>query len=274
MSESHWVLHATLAGGTNNQDRYVIGDGFAAVLDGATSVAGDRSHDPGWYAEQLAQAISETVPQSGTLADAVTEAIRRVRDGHHLTPATTPTSTVALARWNQEIVETYVLGDSYVVLLRADGTETVHTDDRLDHVATSERAAYRKRLGDGHGYDDGHRALLLKLQAEQARRANRPSGYWIAGADPEAAQHGITTIEERAAISALLLASDGVDPARYPDITGWRDLYDEVAVHGPDYALRQIHKAELADPGGRRWPRSKPHDDKTVVTITLDPSNH
>ncbi|MFI2490531.1 protein phosphatase 2C domain-containing protein [Promicromonospora kroppenstedtii] len=132
MSESRLVLHATLAGGTNNQDRYVIGHGFAAVLDGATSVAGDRSHDPGWYAEQLAQAISETVPRAGALADAVTEAIRAVRDTHGLTPATTPTSTVALARWSDEVVETYVLGDSYVVVFHTDGTETIHTDSRLD----------------------------------------------------------------------------------------------------------------------------------------------
>ena len=45
------VRAATLAGASNNQDRFVVGDGFTAVLDGATSVAGDRSHDPGWYAE-------------------------------------------------------------------------------------------------------------------------------------------------------------------------------------------------------------------------------
>lgn len=55
------IRAATLAGTSNNQDRYVVGDRFAAVLDGSTSVAGDRSHDPGWYAEQLAQALSESV---------------------------------------------------------------------------------------------------------------------------------------------------------------------------------------------------------------------
>lgn len=60
------ITTATLAGSTNNQDRLVVGDGFAAVLDGATSVAGDRSHDPGWYAGQLALALRETVPRAWT----------------------------------------------------------------------------------------------------------------------------------------------------------------------------------------------------------------
>jgi hypothetical protein len=263
------TVAATLAGASRNQDRYITGDGFAAVLDGATSVAGDRSHDPGWYAEQLADAIEKTVPQGGSLAGAVEEAIHVVRNAHGLTPATTPTSTVALARWSDDTVETYMLGDSYGVILYADGTEAVHTDHRLDTVAAGERAAYRKRLAEGHGYDVGHRALLLDLQAEQARRCNRPDGYWIAGAEPEAARHGLISVETRAEISALVLASDGVDPARHPTATTWRDLYDEAAELGPEHVLQRIQNAEEADPNGERWPRSKLHDDKTLVAITF-----
>ncbi|MGW2093266.1 protein phosphatase 2C domain-containing protein [Promicromonospora sukumoe] len=269
MNAPRKALHATLAGSTNNQDRYVIGDQFAAVLDGATSVAGDRSHDPGWYAEQLARSIEEAVPRGEPLADVVAAAIRTVRDAHGLTSATTPTSTVALARWSDELVETYVLGDSFAVVIHADGSEAIHTDDRLDDVATAERAAYRSRLADSHGYDDGHRALLLDLQAEQARHLNQSGGYWIAGAEPEAAHHGITTTEKRESVSGLLLASDGVDPERHPEAASWRDLYDEAIAHGPDQVLRRIHETEQTDPDGLGWPRSKPHDDKTLVVATL-----
>jgi serine/threonine protein phosphatase PrpC len=264
------VYSATLAGGTNNQDRYVVGDGFAAVLDGATSVAGDRSHDPGWYAEQLAQAIAEAVPRGVNLADAVAEAIRTVRDAHGLTPKSTPTSTIAIARWSADIVETYVLGDSYAVVLHPDGTETVRTDDRLDAVAAAERAAYRNRLAAGHGYDERHRGLLLELQAEQARRCNRPGGYWIAGAEPEAAAHGLTAAEERSGVSAILLASDGVAPERHPEATTWRDLYNEAIEHGAEQALHQIQAAEADDPSGQRWPRSKLHDDKTIIVLECE----
>jgi hypothetical protein len=170
---------------------------------------------------------------------------------------------------SDELVKTYVLGDSYTVLFHADGSELIHTDDRLDDVATAERAAYRRRLAEGHGYDDGHRSLLLDLQAEQARRVNRSSGYWIAGAEPEAAHHGFTTTEKRASVSGLLLASDGVAPERHPDAVTWRDLRDEAAARGPDHVLREIHSAEDTDPEGQRWPRSKPHDDKTLVIVHL-----
>ncbi|WP_454860417.1 hypothetical protein [Promicromonospora soli] len=263
------IRSATRAGGSNNQDRFLVGDGFAAVLDGATSVAGDRSHDPGWYAEQLARALGETVPRGGQLAGAVADAIRSVRDTHGLTPETSPTSTIALARWSDDVVETYVLSDSYVVVFRADGAETVHTDDRLDAVGAFERAAYRARLAARCGYDVEHRELLLALQADQARRRNRPGGYWIAGAEPEAAAQGITTIQERSGVAALLLASDGVDPERHPEATTWRGLYEEARKYGAVRVLQDIHDTEATDPDGRRWPRSKRHDDKTLVTVTL-----
>ncbi|MDR7383607.1 protein phosphatase 2C domain-containing protein [Promicromonospora iranensis] len=263
------IRAASLAGGPNNQDRYVVGDGFAAVLDGATSVAGDRSHDPGWYAERLGQALSETVPRGEPLADAVAGAIRTVRDAHGLTPDTSPTSTVAIARWSDDVVETYTLGDSYVVVLRAGSVETVYTDDRLDAVGADERAAYRARLAAGHGYDVGHREVLLALQAEQARRRNRPGGYWIAGAEPEAAHHGLTTAESRSGITGLLLASDGVDPQRHPVAATWRELAEHANGHGEAQVLQDVHDAEASDQDGQRWPRAKRHDDKTLVTIRL-----
>lgn len=263
------VLTATLAGGTNNQDRYIIGPDFAAVLDGATSVAGDRSHDPGWYAEQIANVLSSALTPDAPIADAVAHAIAVTRDAHGLTPHTTPSSTIALARWTADTVETYVLGDSPAVLLHPDGTETVHEDRRLATVAATERAAYRNRLAAGHGYDQKHREALLALQAEQARHLNQPGGYWILGTDPNAAHHGLTSTTDRKAVDAVILASDGVALDRHPTATQWRDLYREAVERDPAQVLRRIHDAEDTDPDGQRWPRAKPHDDKTLVVVNL-----
>ncbi len=50
------VDYATLKGdGKTNQDRYLIGDYYAAVLDGASAYPPQpEGRDGGWYAEQLA----------------------------------------------------------------------------------------------------------------------------------------------------------------------------------------------------------------------------
>ncbi|MFC4629209.1 hypothetical protein ACFO6V_13255 [Promicromonospora alba] len=58
-----------------------------------------------------------------------------------------------------------------------------------------------------------------------------------------------------------------MDPARHPDATTWRDLYDEAIEHGPERVLHRIHDAEDDDANGQRWPRSKRHDDKTILIV-------
>lgn len=259
------TLAATLAGGSHNQDRYVIGESFAAVLDGATSFADDRSHDPGWFAEQLADSLARSIPAGGPLAGHVEHAIRSVRETHALQPGTAPTSTIAIARWDSAAVETYVLGDSPAVIVHPDGSASVITDDRLAAVAVEHRKAYRSNLAAGRGYGKQHRQMLLELQAEQAEQRNRPEGYWIAGTDPEAARHGITATTPTSEVAAVILASDGVALERHPRADTWAKLCTEAKQHGPDSVLQQIHDAEDTDPDGTRWPRSKAHDDKTIV---------
>lgn len=45
------VRAATLAGGEKNQDRFAYGDGWAFVLDGASSFGTTQpEHDGAWYA--------------------------------------------------------------------------------------------------------------------------------------------------------------------------------------------------------------------------------
>lgn len=263
------VTAATLAGGDNNQDRYVIGDNFAIVLDGATSIAGDRSHDPGWFAEQLGNAITEHINGPHTLPQVVEHAIRAVRDRHHLTPESSPTSTVAIARWADDVIETYVLGDSTVALLMTDGSEAVRTDTRLSAVAPDIRAAYRDRLAHGHGYDQTHHQILASMQDHQAKRRNTPEGYWIAGAEPSAGRHGMTTREHLRNVQAVALASDGVAPRRHPQGLTWTHLQRTAENLGAAEVLARLHAIEDTDPDGQQWPRSKRHDDKTLVVVTL-----
>lgn len=71
----------------------------------------------------------------------------------------------------------------------------------------------------------------------------------------------------RARRRAVALASDGVALERYPAGATWSALYTGAEQRGAEQVLRSIHEAELTDPNGKRWPRSKGHDDKTLVVI-------
>lgn len=263
------ISAATLAGGEKNQDRYAYGDGWAFVLDGASSFATDQpEHDGGWYAERLKNALVEELTSNPD--DATTDIVARAIDvaaSAHDDPETCPTSTIALARWSAETVEIYVLGDSTAVLIGPEREEEV-TDSRLADIAPEIRDEYRSRLRAGHGFDTRHRELLQELQAHQAEARNQPGGYWIAGAEPEAAHHGLSCTRSRDKSRSTVLATDGAVAApRYRLLRTWTTF----ATQDPDLdeVLRKTQAVEESDPQAARWPRSKPHDDKTVLVARL-----
>lgn len=266
------ITAATRKGsGRTNQDRYIIGPNFAAVFDGASNSSEEQpEHDGGWYAETLAASLQDllTGQPDDPLPNIVERAIERVVTEHDLRPDTSPTSTIALARWDDERVEIYILGDSTVAIIHPDGSEDVYSDDRLTSIGGGLRRAYRERLAAGSGFDDQHLQLLASLQAEQAKWRNREDGYWIAGADPEAANHRIASAHPRVEVARVVLATDGAAAGitRYRSLKDWRDLRPD----SPDSSLRAVEADEAADPNGEQWPRSKPSDDKTLIVVQFD----
>jgi len=265
------ITAATRKGsGHTNQDRYITGPNFAAVLDGASSFSDEpQQQDGGWYAETLAAKLGEllTARPDDPLPRVVEHAIAAVVTEHDLRPATSPTSTIALARWDDEQVEIYVLGDSTVAIIHPDGSDDACSDDRIAAIGGDLRRAYRSRLSAGSGFDDQHRQLLASLQAEQAKWRNRKDGYWIAGAEPSAAQRGIADAHRRSQVQRLILATDGAAAGvtRYRTWPAWRYM----GLREADAVLRAIEADEAEDSKGQEWPRSKPRDDKTLVVVGL-----
>lgn len=70
-----------------------------------------------------------------------------------------------------------------------------------------------------------------------------------------------------AGVAGLALLTDGA--SRLVDTFGlldWRALLNLLHTQGPQALIARVRDAERADPDGRRWPRSKRHDDATVIT--------
>ena len=253
---------ATLAGGENNQDRYAYGDGWAFVLDGATSFTETPPvHDGGWYSERLKEALVPRLEAGLTTSttDVVTQAIQEASEAHDralLGPC--PTSTIALARWDDRAVEVFVLGDSYA--LWSDSSEVTElTDDRLARIGQELRVAYQQRLLDGYGFDAEHRSLLYRLQLEQLRHRNKQGGYWIAGDYPKAAEHGVRRRIDREVAEWLILCTDGLNlGARKALGQGSNEITS---------VLELAAQEEREDPRAMQHPRAKIHDDKTAILV-------
>lgn len=248
----------------SGDDRAFITSNAVIVLDGASAFAA-RDVPASRYAEHLGSTLAGLVDGSDEpLTALLGEAIKTTAAALDLTPGgRAPSSTVAVVRKRADAtVDVLVLGDSQVVV-----PGEIVRDDRLAPLASAERTVYRTRLESGHGYDEEHRRILAALQAEQLKHRNRPGGYWIAEADPEAAERAITRHLVSGEVPWCVLATDGAyKPMEYLGLDDWSTAA-AASSEGLADLLRRCQGWEASDERGQQFPRAKRHDDKTLLAV-------
>ncbi len=251
-----------------SEDVVTVLPGAVVLLDGATTLRPGLASG-GWYASLLAGQLAGRLTgyPSMDLADLLAAAIRAVARDHDLVPGESPSSTVALVRWNAEVVEGLVLADSPVVVFTEDGADVL-ADDRIARLPRR-GPGYRGRLREGAGYDESHLVALRTSAASVGRLRNTEGGFWVAEADPDAAYEARRATWPRASVRQVLLASDGVSCGvdDYGIFPGWPAVLALAAERGADAVLDAVRRAEEADPDGTRWPRPKPHDDQALAVV-------
>ncbi|NEW36863.1 hypothetical protein GV791_30550, partial [Nocardia cyriacigeorgica] len=185
------IVHSAQLPAQADEDRAVASQHAVIVLDGATA------HDPetpraGTYVDTLSTELQSRIGPANDLRTALADAIRATAELLELAPGKSPSSTVAVVHIQPDTVDLLVLGDSAIIVGTIDGAQHIHTDDRLERLGLPQADNYRHRLATGTGYDDQHRELLRELQRAERQWRNRPRGFWIAEADPAAADHALT----------------------------------------------------------------------------------
>ena len=173
--------------------------GLAVVLDGLSAPDGTGTgcrHGTPWFVNQLGpRLLALASDPSRSLADALADAIRQVASLHpgcDLTHPGTPSATMVLLRAHDEGADYLTLGDAVLLLDTTDGLKVV-SDARVNHLAGKEREA-ANRVPTGSALKLRRRAQLTRALR---RSRNRPGGYWVAAADPQAASQAITGIAPR-----------------------------------------------------------------------------
>jgi hypothetical protein len=272
-------MHAAIATQAGSQDSPnedwagVLAPGLAVVLDGLSAPDGTGTgcrHGTPWYVSQLGpRLLTLAADPARSLVDALAEAIQQVASLHpgcDLKHPGTPSATMVLLRAHDEGANYLALADAVLLLDTADGLNVV-SDERVNQLAGKEREA-ANRVPTGSALKLRRRAQLTRA----LRRArNRPGGYWVAAADPQAASQAVTGSLPGKTLHRAVLLSDGatrlVDPF---GLATWEELLGMLQESGPDELLRQVRAAEAIDPEGRQWPRTKRSDDATVVYLALD----
>lgn len=246
-----------------NED-FAAASGHAAVLLDGAGIPEEFDqgcrHGVAWFTRTVgALILAEAADTDRPLSGAVAAAIRAVAGLHaetcDLAAPDTPSATLVAARFAPDEVEYLVLGDSTLVLDFGAGEPRALTDERFADVTrriTAEGAATRH---------ERHRA--------RTPWHNTPGGYWSVSRDPRAADEARTGTVPRAELAGLAMLSDGA--TRTVDLFAlgsWRATMDLLRDEGPAALIAQTRAAERTDPDRTRWPRSKTHDDATVLHWT------
>jgi hypothetical protein len=278
------VRYATEAapGRPANEDAVFVHGNLVGVLDGVTAPEGLDTgcrHTPAWYVERLSTRLvdASAAQPSAPLTQILGRAIELARHDHgpscDLTHPGTHSATVALLRERGEIVDYLVLCDIRLVL-DCSGDVQVITDQRYaDVIAGIRRRAFADAPALG---TDDQVARVRQATLERRKLMNRDDGYWIAAADPAAAEHAIVGTAELVGPNALtraaLLTDGAADLVERFAALGWPQLLDLAGAQGPDEVIQAVRRTERQDPHGQAQPRYKRHDDATIAICTFDRS--
>ncbi len=263
------VATATEAGNPTspNEDWAMASESLIVVLDGATARTGTGCvHGIAWYAAKLGSALAGlAADRDSELANALMYGIRFTADQHRdtcdLSHPGTPSAATAMLRLRDTALEYLVLGDVTVLIDTADGIQVI-TDDRVDKTARAEREE-----ADRHPFGSAEKqAALLRMKHAELAARNQPGGYWVAAADPFAAQHAITGEIPLDNVRRVAVLTDGA--ARLVALFGllnWPDVLDVLEQNGPTELIRRVRAIEGADPSCMKWARNKRSDDATAV---------
>lgn len=223
------------APGRVTEDRIRVLPNAIVVLDGVTSRR-PPDRNGGWYATQLADELARLITDADPLTDLLAQAISNLVRRHDLVPGDSPSATAAIVRWTDTTIDALVLCDTPVVAF-----------GRSTHVLED------TRLAD------------LRPDPDILRWKNKPGGYWVAEAEPVAAQQALTASWPRAEIAKVIAATDGVScgVSEY-GLFSWEDLAEMPLGD----ALDRIREAERGDSEHKRWPRHKTHDDQAIARIS------
>ncbi|WP_345570719.1 integrase [Nonomuraea rosea] len=221
----------------------------AAVLIDGAGIPGSEStcrHGVAWYAARLGGGLLGLLASVGDrgLPALLAEAIEQVTDAHRDTcdvaDPISPSATVAVLRLSGGLAEYLVLGDSVLVLDRADGTPLVVSDPREVIISRS----YEPALAAAARGGDEYQRILRDLRANR----NQPGGFWLAKDDPGAADEAITGSCPIAELTGAVLLSNGA--SRIEDrfgLAGWPEVMAVLASSGPGEIIRRVRQAEARD---------------------------
>ena len=269
-----------------NEDAYGSTGTIAFVLDGVTGLADTPvlpgKSDAAWVSAAARELFEEHgAGRAGDLrglvrivAEGIVRRFERERLREPGERYELPWTTLSIIGIAGDTLHIAYLGDSRVLVETADGV--VHNLGMYksrtpfeQKLALKVAAAQREKGGD---IGATARATVMPELRRGRNLVNTPNGFWLLGADPEAAAHvGLTSLT-LSGPATVLLATDGFYALTEDyGVLDDRGLITTALAKGFAGIGAELRRIENDDPHGQRYPRMKKSDDATALLVRAVP---
>ncbi|MBQ8844812.1 MAG: protein phosphatase 2C domain-containing protein [Clostridia bacterium] len=267
----------TKAARNNNEDFGYVCEDFGFIVDGATSVSNiivtNEVSDAKWFSHKLGGYLKEALKDTQRdLKDIVKDAIVYVDSEftkfyRASMVETKPSSTIAIFRKNNGLLEYLVLGDSPLLVKYKDGQirELIANEQLIvferENIKKLVEIANQREISVIEARPFVNEALL-----QQRLKMNKEGGYYIIADDVNAVDHALCGTIRLDVIQSVMGMSDGFSQL-YDVFEKYtkKQLFKEVENGKPFEELyRELYKCQENDKDCNEHPRFKVRDDVSV----------
>lgn len=270
----------TKAARSNNEDFGYVCEDFGFIVDGATGVSNiivtNEISDAKWFSHKIGEYLKEALKDTEkTLSDIVKEAIVYVDSEfskfYRVSMAETkPSSTIAIFRKNNGLLEYLVLGDSPLLVKYKDGQirEFIANEQLIvlerENINKLVEIANQREINVIEARPFVNEALLVQRQ-----KMNKENGYYIIADDVKAVDHALCGTIRLDVIQSVMGMSDGF--SQLYDVFGLynkKQLFKEIENRKTFEELyRELYRAQENDKYCNEHPRFKVRDDVSVFYV-------
>jgi len=260
----------------SNEDIYGLTKKGAFVLDGASALTYKNytpsGNDVNWMVNWWKKYLEDNLDDTGfTIKEIIKKGIDNFNREYgkfvnieSLKDFEKLSAGIAVARKNQDYLETYVLGDVEITLETKNGDCTHITDDFIKNLDSEVISMISKNNGRNSeivfkGFTQEEMDILIRNRSMM----NKPEGYYILSHEKEAVDKGVYKKVKIEEVERCLLATDGITPlsTRYTKKT----LMENLRNKGVKEVIKELRKIEESDIHKKTIGRLKTHDDATLV---------
>ncbi len=261
----------TISPRPENEDIYVLGDGWVAILDGATNLGKKSKFNANWFVTVLKEELEKEMPKLEQsleicLAKAVASTASLAPPGFNDVSA-----SVILLRQEDENLECYTLGDCTAVAFFRDGSSQVLYETNLevlDQISIDLTVEVTKREGISMEEAVASPEVQKKL-LEHRQLKNTPEGYYTCDPQGSGVPFGRKYRYPLEEVSHFLLMTDGfaetvVTFKMYPD---YPKLLEAIQESSLEVIAKELFRLQEEDKEMQTCPRLKVSDDTTAIHV-------